>query len=368
MQECSEEAKIGFHTFAIRAMNTHIELLLWADAVTAAAAEETAADWFRITEERFSRFRPDSELCALNRLAGERCLVSDSMLEVLQLAEAYRRKTDGIFDPLLLGQLERLGYDATFEAVKRREEYRVPRSEGNSAGQVPLDINPLMKSVRYPHQAKLDLGGIVKSWSVGRLAGYLQTRLGIRRGLVNAGGDLAAWGGAAATGDGTPPGNRSEQAGDLVRTGSETPTKGAEAVPDSGSPWLIGIENPWETALDIGVLALENGAAATSSTLGRRWTTDRGTMHHLIDPATGVSGDSEVVQCTVSGPDAVECEIWAKVICIAGLERGLALMRSRARSYEALLFTAERSVVFCGDAGSIGRRWRDLPIQTIESR
>jgi thiamine biosynthesis lipoprotein len=91
-------------------------------------------------------------------------------------------------------------------------------------------------------------------------------------------------------------------------------------------------------------------------------------MHHLLDPATGTSADSEVVQCTVSGPDAVECEIWAKVLCIAGRERGLALMRSRARGYEAVLFTAEHSVFFYGDAGSIGRKWRDLPIHTIESR
>lgn len=328
----------SLHSRSFRAMNTNIEVIYEAGEDLAEEIANIAEDWFRRTEERFSRFLPNSELSRLNRLAGERCLVSDAMLEVLQLAAGYRAATNGIFDPLLLRQLERLGYSESFDRVRERETHRiVPQPTVPRAG-VPneLAINPLMKSVRFPADAKLDLSGIVKSWSVRRLANDMRTSLGVRRGLVNAGGDLAVWGGA-----GVEP-----------------------------EPWLIGIENPCEPQREIGVLAVADGAAATSSTLGRRWSTDCGSMHHLLDPRTGMPGRSGIVQCTVSGPDAVACEIWAKTLCIAGMDEGLKLMRRQTEPrhrYEALLFGEDGRVIFAGDPSSLQHRWRGVPVTSIES-
>jgi thiamine biosynthesis lipoprotein len=329
------EHSLPLHSCSFRAMNTHIEVLFQANEEAAPGIEETAEAWFRSAEERFSRFLPSSELSHLNRLAGERCLVSDEMLEVLRLAEAYLRKTNGIFNPFLLQSMERLGYGETFDRIRERGTHRIPSPPAPAAGPGALDIDPLMKSVLFPAQAKLDLGGIVKSWSVRRLADYMRTVLGLSRGLINAGGDLAAWGGSS----------------------------------DSHEPWLIGIENPWAPERDAGVLAIEDGAAATSGTLGRRWDTDRGPMHHLLDPRRGVSSDSGVVQCTVSGPDPVECEIWAKTFCIAGLDEGLKLMNRQARpsgQYEALIFCGNRRVIFAGDPSSLQYRWRGVSAATVE--
>jgi thiamine biosynthesis lipoprotein len=330
------ERKHSLHSCSFRAMNTQIEVLFQASGDAAPVMEETAEAWFRSAEERFSRFLPSSELSHLNRLAGERCLVSDAMLEVLRLAEAYLRKTNGIFNPFLLPSLERLGYGETFDRIRERKIYPIPPSSAPAAGPVDFDIDPLMKSVLFPAQAKLDLGGIVKSWSVRRLADYMQAVFGLSRGLINAGGDLVAWGGSS----------------------------------DPHEPWLIGIEDPWRPEQDAGVLAIEAGAAATSGTLGRRWATDRGPMHHLLDPRRGVPSDSGVVQCTVSGPDPVECEIWAKTICIAGLEEGLTLMNREARpagKYEALIFCEDRRIIFAGDPSSLQHKWRGVPVASIES-
>jgi thiamine biosynthesis lipoprotein len=302
-------------------MNTEVEVTLSGGKEDTARLAELARSWFRSTEERFSRFRPDSELSHLNRLAGECCLVSDPMLEVLLLAQSYTELTGGIFNPLILPALKGAGYDESFEKIGE-PPLRQAKLPGNSLFfREGLSVDPVMKSLRLPPHAEMDLGGIVKSWAVKRLAAWLQSRWRVARGCVNAGGDLAVWGG------------------------------------DAADAWRIGIEHPWREQEDTGLLLLAGGAAATSSKLGRRWNTNRGFMHHLIDPRTHLPGTGSVVQCTVAGPDAVECEIWAKVLCILDLEEGYALFTEKTAGCEALVFTDDFRTCFYGPRESPGRRW-----------
>lgn len=333
MPESTEEDQL--HHIGLRAMNTHIQAVLAGSKGEDAHSLETLVrSWFRRQEERFSRFLPDSELTHLNNLAGEICLVSDAMLEVVTLSEKYRQETGGLFHPLIMKALRDAGYDTTFDAVKQRGSFQDEVQRNPIAPDLisPIAIDPVMKSIRLPERTEMDLGGIVKGWTVSRLGAYLQHSLGLQRGLVNAGGDLVVWGGASA----------------------------------QGEPWIIGIESPWQPEADAGFLALSEGSAATSSTLGRRWPTSAGTAHHLIDPRTMRPGESDVVQCTVAGPDAARCEVWAKVLCIAGSAEGTPKFARHARDYEALLFTKDGSIVFIGPDQSIDRRWLNVKPDRIE--
>lgn len=296
------------HHTTFRAMNTDIDAV-WLSEAAITGVEEDIRGWFRYAEERFSRFRPDSELSRLNRLGGGLALISDSMLEVLSLAEAYRSRTSGLFQPFIASALRRLGYGASFEQVRLRQEpWRI---DGNGPEALPgnpakpcVRLDPVMKSVLLPYGHELDLGGIVKSWTVRRLAGWLEESRGIGRGMINAGGDLFIWG------------------------------NGQSLVPS----WRVWIQDPWHMSENIGYTDMVRGAAATSGIMGRSWHTDRGVKHHLIDPVTMDSSASGVIQCTVFGEDPVTCEVWSKAICIAGAEEGLRLLREREPGYEALLF------------------------------
>lgn len=294
------------HTFTFRSMNTTVETALDCDPGLAGVIEEETRDWFGFVEERFSRFRADSELSRINRLPGDPVLISDTMLEVLLLAEAYRLATDGIFQPLVGVPLKHWGYDADFDEVRQRP---VPFRLTHRPAPVvtgELELDPVMKSVRLPPGKELDLGGLVKSWSVQRLMQWLHNSRGIRQGMINAGGDLAVWG------------HRTEEHRLL---------------------WRIGIQDPWNGDRDIGWLELSGGAAATSGILGRAWPTDQGIKHHIIDPRTMEPSASGVVQCTVTGPDLSACEVWSKVICILGAADGFPLFLDRTAGYEALYFT-----------------------------
>lgn len=318
----------SFQKFQLKAMNTNIDLMLRMEDAKEPGIRSFAEKWFHSTEDRFSRFRPKSELNHLNQLAGERCLVSGVMLEVLLLSDKYRSLTEGVFDPFILQSLERAGYDQSFDLVKEREEHSIHQKSSVSLPKEGMSIDSLMNSVQLPPHSKLDLGGIVKSWSVKRLANHLEDKLMLKQGLINAGGDLVVWG----------------------RSSKEL------------DPWLIGIENPWNEETDIGTLAISDGAVATSSKLGRQWVSNGVAKHHLIDPRTMEPSQSNVVQCTVTGPNVIECEIWAKVICILGLEEGLSLFSRKTWNYEALLFTSEQQTHYYGSKNAIGPKWRELKI------
>ncbi|MFD3584254.1 FAD:protein FMN transferase [Streptomyces sp. NPDC058683] len=110
---------------------------------------ESAADavfaWLREVDERFSPFRPDSEVSRLDRGELSETEVSPDLAEVLALCEEYRLATGGAFD------------------------------------------------VRLPGRG-LDPCAVVKGWSVQRAADLLSAA-GARRFVLNAGGDVVASGG-----------------------------------------------------------------------------------------------------------------------------------------------------------------------------
>lgn len=305
----------GQYECSFNAMNTWIEVKFQAAESEAENLILLAKNWFETVEERFSRFRENSELCNLNRSAGEICMVSDPMLEVLQLAELYRIKTDHIFDPFVLQALKEAGYRESFELFNMDRLDSSQFSNFHMSQTYPLILLDVkMKSVLLPAGLQLDLGGIVKSWAVKRFAVYLRNKHFVEKGLLNAGGDLLAWG------------------------------SGEEKI----HQWSIGIEDPWDPKKELGVISCNEIAVATSSTLGRQWTTRQGAQHHLIDPRTMRPSTSDTVQCTVIGQDPVECEIWSKTICILGREEGTQLLLARAPGYEALVFTDDRQSHFYG--------------------
>lgn len=79
-------------TRLIMGMPITIEVADGAPAIAAAFA------YFESVDARFSPFKPDSEVAALNRMGAEAAPLSDDMREILALAETTRAETDGYFD------------------------------------------------------------------------------------------------------------------------------------------------------------------------------------------------------------------------------------------------------------------------------
>lgn len=312
-----------------RSMNTTIEVQLIFDRNGNHNTEEIAnlcRRWFDDCEHRFSRFLPQSELNRLNRGSGSWMMVSDNLLDLLAAAERYRKLTESLFHPGIRNALEASGYSRSFEHAA--EFWRQPltaqpqRPAALDLSMSPYELDTAMKAVRLNKGMSLDLGGIAKSWTAWQLGRWLQRSRNIPVVLINAGGDAALW--------------QSPASQELAR---------------------FAIRSPWAEDESIGEVAMTHGAVATSSTRGRRWRMGMEENHHLIDPRSGKSSHSAIVQATVAGADLTACEIWAKVLCIAGAEQGLELMQRHAPGHEAMWVAADGTNQFHGRAESTNFRW-----------
>jgi thiamine biosynthesis lipoprotein len=222
---------------------------------------------FEQIEQACSRFRPDSELSAINAADTAEVAVSPLMGEVLALAALARGRTGGLVDVGVGRAVADWGYDRTFFEV---EDGRVPPDAGT-----PPTWNVGTGSLVRPPGVRIDLGGIAKGWAC----------------------DLAVEQGLAAM----------ASAGGDMRSADETT--------------VVEIVDPWSRpAISV---ALGIGALATSSTTRRRWRMGTRDAHHLIDPRTLSPSDSPVLSASALAGTAVEAEAAAKAVLLLGAD-GLA--------------------------------------------
>ena len=225
---------------------------------------DRVAAWFEHVEAVCSRFRPDSELCRLNRRSPGWESVSPLLHDVLQAAATARRITGGLVDPAIGAALEAWGYDRSFELVNDTEI---------EPGLVPTGSWTLgAGSVWRGRGTRLDLGGVAKGWSCDRAV-----EAGLAK-VVNAGGDLR----------------------------SEHPDLRVEVLHPDGSI---------AAAVRVG-----RGALATSSTTRRSWRAGGRTASHLVDPRTGEPVESPVRSATAVTASAVEAEAAAKAMLLSGID------------------------------------------------
>ena len=297
-----------------RAMNTSVGVWVWSThpkrTQMIRAGMRSAEDFFAGVEAELSRFRSTSALSRLNRAAGHGPEVISPMLwTVLVTALEAAHESRGIYDPTVLHSLERAGYDRSFDAVE-------PIGPGElSAPPVPtfdswrrVRLDDATRSVDLPGNLALDLGGIAKGWTVDHVALALAPLGPV---LVDAGGDLRVVGTV------------------------------------DGEPWPIGVQEPFTPERDRALVRLRCGALATSSIGGRRWQRGDRILHHVIDPRTGTSADSDLYAVTVHAPDAMTADVAAKVVLVLGSGAGAAYVLKRELC--ALLTTTDGREVVVGD-------------------
>lgn len=310
-----------------RALGSAIDLQIANDDSTSTADAEVALDdalaAIEAAEACLSRFRPTSELCALNRAAGDWFAASDVLFAIVQDALAWARRTGGLFDPTILRTLEDLGYDRDFTAIQAGKASRSTTTQGQ--GDVATDGEDLLVSTRgmpaaatlggyqqvrldpagqriwLPVGMGIDLGGIGKGWIADevseRVLGHLPNV------LVNLGGDLRVRGG-----------------------------------PAPGEGWIIAARDPRQedapAPVYLGGVELRAGGIATSGAAWRWWRQAGVPVHHLVDPRTGRSaaqvsitgGDDRVLAATALAATATAAEVLAKYALLLGLTNGLRML------------------------------------------
>jgi thiamine biosynthesis lipoprotein len=148
-----------------------------------AAAFGAVADVHRL----MSFHDPHSDVTRLNRRASTRAVsVHAWTYQVLETAVELHRRSNGMFDIAVAPWLQDMGL------LPRRDEDRRPvATEARRLDAVELLPG---RGVRLRHpDDRIDLGGIAKGFAVDRAVEALRAH-GLSEGVVNAGGDLAAFG------------------------------------------------------------------------------------------------------------------------------------------------------------------------------
>ncbi len=220
---------------------------------------------------------------------GEGVILSDEVIEIIKQGIRIGNITNGAFDitirPLVkLWKGFKKEYIPTEEEIKKvlpLVNYKNIKIETGSTG-----FQPVVKFKRDNMQ--IDLSGIAKGYAADKAVEVLKKE-GIKKGLVNAGGDIRVF-------------------GDRV--------------------FNIGIKDPRKTGV-IKTIKLKNQAVASSGDYEKYFIKDGVRYHHILDPRTGYPiPTSRSMSVTIIVKTAMEADGLATGIFVLGKEKGSALLDS----------------------------------------
>lgn len=240
-----------------------------------------------------SRFRADSELSYVNARAGFATEVSASLFRAIRAALSAASLSDGCVDPTLGAELQAAGYDRTFALVRERESWRVAVRPIRRSSWQDVRLDDEQRLVFLPRDLQLDLGASAKALAADDAAVAVAAELGTGA-LVCLGGDLAV----------------------------------AGETPDGG--WSVLIADDHAAPLESGgpTVAVSTGGLATSGTAVRRWTTDGGDAHHILDPGTGRPAETPWRSVSVAAATCFDANVAATAAVVLG-DAALAWLAAR---------------------------------------
>jgi thiamine biosynthesis lipoprotein len=248
-----------------------------------AGAIEAAFDAVADVHRLMSFHDPDSDVSRINREASVRNVaIHPWTYRVLETAVALQRKSDGTFDIAVAPALQKLG--------------RLPRHAGEAELAVvarhDFDAIELQHDCRVrfrDRRVRIDLGGIAKGFAVDRAVDVLRAR-GQWHGVVNAGGDLAAFG-----------------------------------------PWqqAIHIRDPREPRRSLCQVVIADTALASSGRSFDPFTAAHVSSAPVIDPMTQAP-TTDIIGATVRAPSCMIADALTKIVMISGEGAGELLAHYQA--------------------------------------
>jgi thiamine biosynthesis lipoprotein len=290
------------HDVLFDAMGSHVRLLIGEPGpgmAPAPAAAEQARQFVVEFDAALSRFKPDSELCALNADTRRSVPASELLRQAVKAGLVAAKLSGGLVDPTLADEIESAGYTASRAGVPGAPlgaalEEAPPRRSARpnpAARWQGFEIDDAAGTISRPPGLRFDTGGTGKGLAADLIASQLR---GYSRFIVDCGGDIRI-GGADA----------------LVR------------------PYEVFVEHPM-TGERAHVLRLGSGAVATSGLNVRIWRDSAGRYaHHLLDPSTGEPAWTGLIGATALGDTAVEAETLSKAALLSGPERGREVLADR---------------------------------------
>ena len=272
------QAQDGFMLGTFDAMASPCEILIETDnKQLARQLTQLACNEAKRIEYKYSRYRADSVISAINTSHGEPMAIDDETWRLLSFANTCYQLSEGMFDITsgILGKVWRF----------------------NGSDQLPSqsDIDALLtligwqrveltaEYVTLPAGMQLDVGGIGKEYAVDRVAALLSEQAPEVSVVVNFGGDIQ-----------------------VTR----------RRINDQ--PWYIGIENPLKTEQGETLVKIFQGGLATSGD-ARRYLLHEGKRYsHILNPETGFPVEEPPRSVTVAADSCTQAGLLATLAMLQG--------------------------------------------------
>jgi len=265
----------GVHAACFLAMGSPCEILVAGTDLhgARALARPGVEEAWRI-ERKFSRYRPDSVVAAINASAGRPVAIDAETGLMLDYAAHCHELSEGRFD-ITSGVLRRAW---TFDGSDQVPDPAQVQALRPLVGFARLEREGA--AVRLPPRMEIDLGGLAKEYAVDRALEALQAA-GVPV-LVNFGGDLRCSG------------------------------------PNGKESWKVGVEAVQRDAQPPLVLELSRGALATSGDTHRFVLRDGVRYGHILDPRTGWPVEGAPRTVTVAAGTCIEAGTLATIALLHG--------------------------------------------------
>ena len=257
--------------------------------------------------ENLTSFHKSSDLTRLNKSSGEGPQTVDpELVGLITKSLEFSALSQGAFDPSIgpVAQLWNFSGESGPRLPDSAEIGKILPLIGWE--QVLVDEDGHSVSLAKAGMA-LDLGAIAKGYAIDKATQKLKS-LGVKAALVNAGGDIVAYG---------------------------------EKEP--GKPWKIGVQDPRNPGGVIAVAELKDRAMVTSGDYERSFEDAGKRYHHLLDPKTGYPADG-LQSVTIVAADGVTADALSTAVFVLGEEKGIRLIESLP-DVAALLVDAQGKII-----------------------
>lgn len=242
-------------------------------------------------ENLISEWRPQTQISQVNRNAGITPVrVDREVFELTKRALWFSDITNGAFDISIVAMDNIWKFDGSMKRLPSKRKLKKSVAKVNYKHVVLDSINTTIYLKR--HGMKIGFGATGKGYAADKARELLQS-LGVKGGLINAAGDISAWGKQL-----------------------------------DGEPWRIGVKNPLETGEIITVFEFASEKSITTSGNYEKFVELDGKRYsHIINPKTGMSS-SEIISVTIMGDNAEFCNGFSTSIMVLGVNESLALLKN----------------------------------------
>ena len=239
-------------------------------------------------EQLISSWKSTSQTTEINSNAGIKPVqVDKELFDLIKRAKAISQLTDGAFD-ISFAAIDKIWVFDGMESELPDEE--TLKASVQHIGHDKIILDEKQQTVFLKEKGmKIGFGAIGKGYAADKAKSLLQSK-GVSAGIINASGDMNAWG--------TQP---------------------------NGSSWKVAITNPMDKSANYGLFDLNREAVVTSGNYEKYTMIDGKRYAHIIDPRTGMPTQG-ILSVTIFAPKAELADALATSVFVMGDEVGINLI------------------------------------------